>query len=162
MNWAARTLIIIWVNCRIIDCSCFSSLSNRSMKSWGSLELQQLRPRPEGSWLVYHLPLRCRIDPPKGSLEAGEWESPLPGTCHAAGPILTSWKLKPVLGSTLALIFHMIWIFFSCIAETIAVASCHFSNEHDHYIQGSLLVTLSFSEAVGNSASVLIKKTQQT
>ena len=59
---------------------------DRSMKSWGQLELQQLRPRQEGSWLVCHLPLRCRTDPPRGSLEDGEWESPWPGT-----PIETSW-----------------------------------------------------------------------
>lgn len=61
-------------------------LLGRSMKNCQQLELQLLRLKQEGSWLVCLLHLRCKTEPPRGFQEGGEWESLLPGT-----PLLFSW-----------------------------------------------------------------------
>lgn len=62
----------------------FGAFLSRSMRSWGSLALQPLRLRPGGSWPVCLSRLRCRTDPPRGSLEAGGWEFHLPGLCRSS------------------------------------------------------------------------------
>lgn len=75
------------------------------MKNCQQLELQLLRPKQEGSWLVCLLHLRCKTEPPRGFQEGGEWESLLPGT-----PLLFYWvkliKNEPTVWGLTWLQYH--------------------------------------------------------